>query len=342
MKRKVISGVLAALISIALWLYVVTVVNPEWEETFHNIPVVLENEEILHERGLMLTTHESPKVTLKLSGNRTDMTKLNSSNISIRVDLSRIYSAGDQPVNYSIAYPEGVPSNAFEVLHQTEVVLPIVKRVTNDKIDVVFKPAAESPEGYEALLEGYQVKVEGPAEIVDRIQTAEISIDLSDKKATFRQEFDYVLLDGEGNKVESEWLTRGKADFTIMVQRVEDVELAVNVIGGDDWSLPKAPAVTFFAPTAEKIEMPIRIVGSGIDDLISAGLIQDGKLFIDTINITEQMGQADTTFDNGKVTVDKQNFELANWLKDQGITLDTQGIEKIGIFVKADAVRKPT
>ena len=96
MKRKLIYGLLSALIAIGLWLYVVTVVNPEWEETFSNIPVVLENEEILHERGLMLVSEEDPKVTLRLFGNRADMIKLNSSNITIRADLSRIYSAGEQ------------------------------------------------------------------------------------------------------------------------------------------------------------------------------------------------------------------------------------------------------
>ena len=46
MKRKIVYGLLALLISFGLWMYVVTVVNPGWEETFYNIPVVLENEEI--------------------------------------------------------------------------------------------------------------------------------------------------------------------------------------------------------------------------------------------------------------------------------------------------------
>ena len=102
MKRKFVYGLLSVLIAFGLWLYVVTVVNPEWEETFYNIPVALENEQILHDRGLMLVSDEDPEVTLRLSGNRADMIKLNSSNITIRADLSRIYSAGEQSINYSI------------------------------------------------------------------------------------------------------------------------------------------------------------------------------------------------------------------------------------------------
>ena len=137
MKRKLIYLLLAVLISIGLWLYVVTVVNPEWEDTFYNIPVILENEEILHERGLMLVSEDEPKVTLRLSGNRADMINLNSSNITIRADLSRIYSAGEQSLSYSIVYPGDVPNNAFEILSQApqQVTLSVAERKSKD-VDV--------------------------------------------------------------------------------------------------------------------------------------------------------------------------------------------------------------
>ena len=73
MMKKILYALLATIISFGLWLYVVTVVNPVFEDTFYNIPVVLENEEVLRENGFMVMTGEIPKVTLRLSGNRTDM-----------------------------------------------------------------------------------------------------------------------------------------------------------------------------------------------------------------------------------------------------------------------------
>jgi len=119
MKRKIVYALLATLISIGLWLYVVTVVNPEYEDTFYNIQVSLQNDEILRERGLMVVSDEIPTVTLKLAGNRSDMIKLNSSNITLKADLSRIHSAGEQELEYTITYPDGVPTNAFSVVGQT-------------------------------------------------------------------------------------------------------------------------------------------------------------------------------------------------------------------------------
>ena len=219
MKRKIIYGALALLVSIGLWLYVVTYVNPEWEETFYNIPVILENEEILHERGLMLASAEDPKVTLRLSGNRTDMIKLNNSNISLRADLSRIYSAGEQRLTYTIVYPDDLPNNAFEIISQSpqQITLNVVER-TSKPVDVVLKVGDADP-GYialteEAILDYEKITISGPAEEVDRIVAAEIAIDLTGQKETISRQFEYVLRDAEGNAVENKWLKANPEKIT--------------------------------------------------------------------------------------------------------------------------------
>ena len=72
MKRKIIYALLSVVIAFGLWIYVITTVSPEWEETYYNIPVVLNNETVLHDNGLMLLEEQTPTVTLKLSGKRSD------------------------------------------------------------------------------------------------------------------------------------------------------------------------------------------------------------------------------------------------------------------------------
>jgi hypothetical protein len=54
MKQKILYGLLALAVSFGLWLYVITVENPASETTFYNIPVVLDNESVLADRGLMV------------------------------------------------------------------------------------------------------------------------------------------------------------------------------------------------------------------------------------------------------------------------------------------------
>ena len=55
MKRKAFSILLSFVVAFGIWLYVVMVVNPEWEQTYTDIPVVFQNENLLAERGLHVT-----------------------------------------------------------------------------------------------------------------------------------------------------------------------------------------------------------------------------------------------------------------------------------------------
>ena len=252
MKRKIIYGLLAALVSFGLWMYVVTVVNPEWEDTFYNIPVVLENEEILHERGLMLVSEDAPSVTLRLSGNRADMINLNSSNITIRADLSRIYSAGEQTLTYSIVYPGDVPSNAFEIISQTpqQITLKVVERKSK-AVDVVLKIGGTVPEQYiafkdEAVLDYEKIAVAGPADIVNKIASAKVEVVLENQKETFSQQYSYVFCDAEGNVIESDWLTTNtqQVQYKLKIQQWKDITLRVDVIDGGGLTQAQSVPVT--------------------------------------------------------------------------------------------------
>ena len=292
MKRKFVYILLSVLIAFGLWLYVVTVVNPEWEETFYNIPVVLENEEILHERGLMLISEEDPKVTLRLSGNRADMIKLNSANITIRADLSRIYSAGEQTLTYSIVYPGDVPNNAFEIVSQTpqQITLTVVERksVAVDVIPVIGKPDT----GYVALeddiiLSQEKITIAGPADMIDSISHAEIHIDLAGQRETInKQSFEIVLRDTDGNIADDRWIkaTPQKIECTLKIQKVQDVEIAIEVLDGAGLTAENYEVIYYNQETGEIISSPISISGSETQLAVaqSAGVLKDNKLFFDT------------------------------------------------------------
>lgn len=310
MKRKAIYILLAVIIATGLWLYVVTVVNPEWEDTFYNIPVVLENEEILHERGLMMISDETPKVTLRLTGNRTDMIKLNASNITIKADLSRIYSAGEQSLSYTIAYPGDVPSNAFEVISQTpqQITLSITERKSkNVEVEMDFQDTTV-PEQYiafkdKAVLDYEKITITGPAELVDRVVTAKVKVDLTGKKETINEKYTYTLCDADGNVVESRWITTNtdQVNYTLKIQQWKEIALRVEVIAGGGL-------------TAENCEIvlkttTIRVSGNesqlaDLGDELVIGRIELGKILKDeTRQLPVELPEWITNL-SGKYTVD--------------------------------------
>lgn len=340
MKRKIVYALLAVLIALGLWFYVVTVVNPEWQDTFYNIPVALENEEILMERGFMLISEESPTVTLRLSGNRTDMIKLNSSNITLRADLSRIYSAGEQSLNYSIVYPGDVPNNAFEIISQTpqQITLRVVERKAK-AVDVVLKLTGAEP-GYkamaeEALLDYEKITIAGPADIIDRIVAAEVAIDLTGQKESINQEFDYVLRDAEGNAVESKWIkaTPQKINCSLKIQKVQDVTVSVEVLEGGGLKAGNYQVTYYNQETGEVISNPIAISGSETQFTVaqSDGLLRDDKLFFDKkIDLAQVSG---TPVAGGGLEIVVQDLSLDDLLAPYEI-INQSDISLVKVVVK--------
>lgn len=240
MKKKILYGLLSLLVSVGLWLYVITVENPNSENTFYSIPVVLDNESVLHERGLMVLTEKTPTVTLKLSGNRSYLNKLNNSNITLVADLSRIYETGEQLLSYTIRYPGDIPQNSIDVLSQLpgQITLTITERMTqNVPVNVVY--TGRVPEGYmtdtkNQVLDVKTINVTGPAFVVDEIAEARITVNLDNKTETISQYFTYTYYDKDGNVVEHEKLTSDvpEVKLTLKIQRYKQIALKVDVIPG--------------------------------------------------------------------------------------------------------------
>ena len=240
MKKKILYVLLSAAIAFGLWAYVITAVSPEWEETYYNIPVVLNNETVLHEHGLMIVGNNEPKVNLKLFGNRSDLINLNSSNILLVANLANIYQPCEHRLTYSVTYPGTVPGNAIEVVNQVPqaITLTIVERKTKE-VPIMVEYLNAVPAGYrtdkENILLGHQyVTVTGPADTVDKIQTAKIYVNLENQTETISQAYEFALCDGDGVAVESEYLTTdvSQVELTLKIQRYKEIQLVLNVIPG--------------------------------------------------------------------------------------------------------------
>ena len=80
-KSKILAFLLALVVSIVLWFYAVTVVNPDDTITISGISVQFEGTEALTSQGLMLTGGDSTKVSIKVSGRRSDLKELNNETV---------------------------------------------------------------------------------------------------------------------------------------------------------------------------------------------------------------------------------------------------------------------
>ena len=239
-KNKILSVLLAITIALVLWVYVITVVSPNSEVTIYNIPVVVQGEPMLESYGLMNVTENIPTVTLKLSGNRSDLNKVNSSNITVVVDLSKVYEAGTTNLRYSISYPGDVPAGALTEESRYPSTIPIeVERKIRKEVPVNIRYVGELSEDFivdkeNKILDYNTVTVSGPESVVDQITQAIIDVDLTGKTVSFSDNYRYSLCNDQDEPVDAQKVDTNVAqvNLTLYIERVKELPLVVTVVNG--------------------------------------------------------------------------------------------------------------
>ena len=245
MKNKVVAFLLSLLVSLGMWLYVVNYISPESEAMFYNIPVVFEGETVLTtERNLIVTNISTTTVNMKISGNRSDLNKLNSSNIIVKVDMSKIYDPGETQLLYNYSFPGDVSASAVTVENKfpgTITVTTDVKLTKRVPVRLVYSGSA--PEGFisdteNAVMDHNYVTVTGPGSVVNLIDHARINVDLTDQSETISENFVYTLCDVDSQPVDAEQIVTdvGEIYLNLTIQRFKEVSLKLNVTygGGTD------------------------------------------------------------------------------------------------------------
>ena len=239
-KNKVLSLLLAVTIALVLWVYVITVVSPNSEATFYNIPVVVQGEPMLESYGLMNVTEDIPTVTLKLSGNRSDLNKVNSSNITVVVDLSKVYEAGIANLRYTISYPGDVPAGALneESRYPSTIAIEVERKIKKE-VPVNIRYVGELSEDFivdkeNKILDYNTVTISGPESVISQITQAIIDVDLTGKNVSFSDNYRYSLCNEQGDPVDAQKVDTNVAqvNLTLYIERVKELPLVLTVVNG--------------------------------------------------------------------------------------------------------------
>lgn len=351
MKNKAIYALLATAIAFGLWLYVITVVNPEAEQTFYDVPVVMSNESVLKDKGLMIATDTQPTVTLVLKGNRTDLNNLKKSDITLLADLSRINVAGDQNISYSIGFPGEFADNAFEVLsHAPDKVALSIVEWGSKEVDVTVNYLGSVDLDYIVDKDGIQldhekVTITGPKSVIDQITQARVDVELSGRDQTFNESFRYTLCNAEGEPVDAAQVKTNVAEvnMTLRIQRVKEISLLLDVKYGG--------GATEQTSTIQIDPVTIKVAGSealleGLDSLVLgtvnlADITEDTTLTFPitlTEGLTNMSGQTEAT-----VTIAFPELEVKTLSvnKIQVVNVPAGTTVKVGTQVCSVTVRGP-
>ena len=223
MKNKILTLLLSLAISFGLWLYVVTVISPEYEVTVYNVPVELVGTGYLDAKGMMITSDtRALKVDLTLQGNRSDLKKYNNSNVTAIVDLSQVNHAGEHQLECSVSFQSG----KADVVGKNPGTISVTvadKQTKTVPVEITYIGAV--PEGYEAERQDVEmnhttVTISGPKRTLDRIASAGIVVDLSGRMTSFAEDYPITLCGIDGRPI---------ADDSFVTVNLEQIRAVVQV-----------------------------------------------------------------------------------------------------------------
>ena len=244
-KNKLPVFLLALAAAIAVWLYDVIVVNPNDTSTITGIPMTFDNEDAMRAQDLMVTGGSEETVTLRISGRRSELKKLSRNNIEVSVDLSQINVAGTHELPYTVRFPANVSSGDLSIDNRSPATVTVtVEHYIRRAVEVrtVFEGDVSPVADGESLVidtDGMkitpgEVTVTGPAELVNTIDCAMITIDRAGISETTMAEYSYDLLNADGEPVSRDELVTDVDKFTVSIPvlKYKEVPLSLRTISG--------------------------------------------------------------------------------------------------------------
>jgi len=318
---KWVSILIALVVSIGLWLYVVTVENPSKDLTIENVPVRFVNGDILRENGLIISdTNVADGVTLKFVGRLSDLNKLKQGeeDIEVVIDVAHFTRAQEYKISFGldeVVLPSSVSSRDFVLETKSPYDIKIqTSKLASKEIEVLLDAQITPKSDYtvgEGRLNYQVVNIEGPVDEIEQISHAQVSLQRENVDKTITTELPLSIVNKRGEIVDLD-----EAAVTVDVSSIE-VEIPVKkqnvvaikpvfVFGGGvtetDISVDVSPKEITIAGDAailngiDTIELP---------EINTAFLLLDEETITLEIPIPEGcevVNKSDLVDDDGKVT----------------------------------------
>lgn len=235
-KHDIVLKIVALLVAIFLWSYVVVITNPSKVVKFPGIAVQMTGVEQLEERGLMLVTETDPKIDINVTGTTKDVVNLNVADIKAVVDFSDIQEASTYYMQPTVTVPTA-ESVTFKPQRLQFKVENIVTKSVPVKVTTMNDLAGDRL--IDKLTPSQQkVTVRGAESVVATVDYALVTVDLQDISKNMAQTCRVSLYAEDNTLIDSPYVSaeNPSVDVTIGLNHVVTVPLNVTLISSAELS----------------------------------------------------------------------------------------------------------
>lgn len=274
---KVFWAVISLLCSIIIWSYVSDQDESTVTRTFTGVEVVLAGEdELLSQQNLSITNLDTRYVSVEIRGSRSNIGNLRASDIKAVIDVSSFTRANGMSCYYDLSFPASVNEGDITIVNRTPhmVNFTIVRNIVKT-VEVKGSFEGEIAEGNvadELIFEPAEIKLEGPEELLNKVDSAWVSFGKGRISETYTEEAAFALIDEDGNTLDISGFTvsTDKVTATQPVLKTKEVRLRLELIEGgglapDDCTVRVEPETINIAVESTKADEINDIVLARID-----------------------------------------------------------------------------
>ena len=230
--------IISFLLAVTLWLLVVNIDDPVVRWTYLDVPVTIKNADVITNQGMIYEvldgTDVIPRVTVYAP--RSVGENISKSDIVATADMNTLNSLNILQVEFSV--PK-VGTKVSDIRGSVDSVRVSIENKKNVQKVLKTNITGEAPEGYvvgNVSTDQNLVRVSGAESVVNRVDSANINIDmsaLSEFTSDITTSVPVRLYDADGNEVEGSTLTKNPENvmITIEILSTKDVPLRFEVEG---------------------------------------------------------------------------------------------------------------
>ena len=240
MKEKIFNNlslkIVSAVFAVILWTVIVNIYDPNTSYTFSNITVQLVNTQSLTEKNYTFEVVDGGKISVTVSGPKSVVTDLKTSDIAATADLSKVTAFTDYVDIQVQVVKDGQVLNNVETVPRTSALkLSIENRDTNTyavNVNTTGTPANGYAVASTTTSPTY-IKVTGPTSLVEGVASVGVDVDVSGAKGTVNTQSDINMYDSDGNIIANEELEMSSetADVIVEMARTKTVPVVVKTSG---------------------------------------------------------------------------------------------------------------
>lgn len=232
--RNIGVKILSVVLAILLWLVITNMNDPVLYRDFHDVPVLIKNENLIKNPRQSYEIIEGEMVDFKVKARRSIIENLSKSDFEVVADFAHLSNVN----SVSISITPKRYKDEIEIIDKGDIqhMIVSIEKLSSKQFQLNIVTKGEVEEGYYLGPKSavpVMIEITGPESRLDKIKKVIVEVDVNGASKSFKRLAQPILLDEEGNEIENTRLalSDNRFEVDIVIYQVKEIGLKVTTTG---------------------------------------------------------------------------------------------------------------